>query len=815
VAEVTIFRYSRLQCALAASRWAFRCFVIFSIISVFSIELTHFLFRLFSQLANIGGFKGVLSHFWHKRCGGKGFAGCPYALFNCAWNSSLFAKTFCKKDCRRSVMSNRHHHVHDERSDTLRSSHGALRIQENNKKKSDVGTEKSVQQAVVQPRLIIDNVSPCVDSGRYPAKGTQGQAVTVRATIFADGHNRLAARVLWKELAGSQWCVEPMVLLGNDGWQADFLPEKAQVHQFKIEAWLDRWQNFHHELYQKYYAGVPVALEVEEGRLLLQDVGDFAAGNEQAKEEESKLNLAHAPISRKDALELLQDALQQLDRAREMDDVDAEVQILLRQDLAQAVERLEQRQFLSVSPVFAVDVERTKAGFSSWYELFPRSITNSAKNHGTFDDVIGRLPGIKAMGFDVLYFPPIHPIGKKFRKGRNNNVTSKPGEPGSPYAIGGEAGGHDAVHPELGGIEAFRRLRDAAEQHGLEIALDFAIQCSPDHPWLKEHPDWFSWRPDGSIRYAENPPKKYQDIVNVDFYARAAAPPMWVAWRDIILYWISEGVTIFRVDNPHTKPLPFWEWLIADVRGKHPEAIFLSEAFTRPAMMHQLAKIGFSQSYTYFIWRNTKRELTEYLTELSIPPVSDFYRPNFFVNTPDINPFFTQTSGRPGFLIRAALAATCSGLWGVYSGFEYCEAAALPGKEEYLDSEKYEIRPRDFNQPGNIVAEISRLNQLRKENPALQSHLNIRFHESNNDQVIFFSKATRDRSSVVFVAISLDPHNAQHANLQIPHDELVGNRMVVELMRDIELSWDGAVQHWYFDPQELPFAVWRLQSRRA
>lgn len=713
-------------------------------------------------------------------------------------------------------MPNRNPPVKDVPNDWLRSntssSKGALRSKDQQQKVTP-NFERSVQQALLQSRLMINKISPCVDSGRYPAKGTQGQAVTVSATIFADGHNRLAARLLWKGKTASRWQMQPMVLLGNDVWQADFLPEKAQLHHFKIEAWLDRWQNYHHELYQKYYADVKVALEVEEGRLLLQDVADFAADNESI--DGSAVDLAHQSIGRREAMELLRDALTQLDRARYMEDVDAEVQILLRQDLAHAVERLEPRHFLTASQIYAVDVERTKAGFSSWYELFPRSLTSSTKHHGTFDDVIHRLPDIKAMGFDVLYFPPIHPIGKKFRKGRNNSVTSKPGEPGSPYAIGDATGGHDAVHPQLGGIEAFRRLRQAAEQQGLEIALDFAIQCSPDHPWLKEHPDWFSWRPDGSLRYAENPPKKYQDIVNVDFYARGAMPPMWIAWRDIILYWIAEGVTIFRVDNPHTKPLPFWEWLIADVRAKHPEAMFLSEAFTRPAMMYQLAKIGFSQSYTYFIWRNTKREMTEYLTELSTPPVSDFYRPNFFVNTPDINPFFTQTSGRAGFLIRAALAATGSGLWGVYSGFEYCEAAAVPGKEEYLNSEKYEIRPRDFNQPGNIIAQISQLNQLRKENPALQSHLNIRFHESNNDQVIFFSKATRDRSNVIFVAISLDPHSAQHAHLHIPEDELGGNSTVTELMRGLRLSWGSPEQHWYFDPQDLPFAVWRLESKRA
>jgi len=680
--------------------------------------------------------------------------------------------------------------------------------------KTSEKTDIAIQQALQKPRVIIDKVSPCVDGGRYPAKATQGQAINVRATIFADGHNRLAARLLWKEANAAKWCVEPMRLLGNDLWEADFVPEKQGKHHFKIEAWLDRWQNFHHELHQKYYAGINVELEVEEGRLLLQEVLQYALTNKSTKREEESIIFVHQPVTRDEALYIVTHAQGELDKAHA--DVDARVQILLRQELAHAVEKIEPRQFLTVtSQLYVVDVERTKAGFSSWYELFPRSITNSVKKHGTFDDVIDRLPAIQAMGFDVLYFPPIHPIGRKFRKGRNNNVTAKPGEPGSPYAIGGEAGGHDAVHPELGGIDAFRRLRDAAKQYGLEIALDFAIQCSPDHPWLREHPDWFSWRPDGSIRYAENPPKKYQDIVNVDFYAPGAMPPMWLAWRDVVLYWISEGVTIFRVDNPHTKPLPFWEWLIADVRRSHPEAMFLAEAFTRPAMMYQLAKIGFSQSYTYFIWRNTKQELTEYLTELSSPPARDFYRPHFFVNTPDINPYFTQTSGRGGFLIRTALAATTSGLWGVYSGFEYCEAAALPGKEEYLDSEKYEIKPRNFDQPGNIIAEITRLNEIRKQNPALQTHLNICFHEPNNDNVIFFSKATRDRKNVIFVAISLDPHQAQHAHLQIPREMMDGSRAVTELMRDIDLSWESGTQHWYFDPQEIPFAIWRLQSRRT
>lgn len=684
-------------------------------------------------------------------------------------------------------------------------------------------SELSVQQALVKPRLIIEQVSPCVDAGRYPAKATVNQPVTITATIFTDGHNRLAARVLWKEISETRWRSQPLELLGNDLWQVEFVPRKAARHYFKIEAWLDRWQNFHHELYQKFHAGAPVKLECDEGRLLLQEIFDFASerpyipgvGRNGAAD---PMVISHNFMDPDEAVRIVDQALQEIDRHRGGADSDAEVQVLLRQELAEAVRVVEPRHFLVwTEQTYAIEVERTAAGYSAWYELFPRSITNMPNRHGTLDDVISRLPAIQAMGFDVLYFPPIHPIGRKHRKGRNNSVTATPDEPGSPYAIGAAEGGHDAVHPQLGGIDAFRRLRAAAKNHGLEIALDFAIQCSPDHPWLMEHPDWFSWRPDGTIRYAENPPKKYQDIVNVDFYADGAKPPMWMAWRDIILHWIAEGVTIFRVDNPHTKPLPFWEWLIADVRSKHPQAIFLSEAFTRPAMMHQLAKIGFSQSYTYFIWRNTKSELTSYMTELSTPPVRDFYRPHFFVNTPDINPYFTQTSGRPGFLIRAALAATLSGLWGVYSGFEYCEAAALSGKEEYLDSEKYEIKPRNFAAPGNIIEEISRLNRIRKQHTALHTHLHVRFYDSQNDKVIFFAKGSRAQDNLILVAISLDPHQGQTAHLQLPLHEFDGHTAfdVVELMRDQNFQWHGASQHWYFDPGEIPFAIWRLRPRRV
>ena len=397
---------------------------------------------------------------------------------------------------------------------------------------------------------------------------------------------------------------------------------------------------------------------------------------------------------------------------------------------------------------------------------------------------------------------------------RDNSPSAAPGDPGSPYAIGSAEGGHDAIDPALGTLDDFRRLREAAAAHGLEVALDFAVQCSPDHPWLREHPDWFQWRPDGSIRYAENPPKKYEDIVNVDFYTDAAVPALWLALRDVVLFWAGYGVRLFRVDNPHTKPLPFWEWLIAEVRTRFPDAIFLGEAFTRPKPMYRLAKLGFSQSYTYFTWRKTKTEVTEYLTELTTT-ARDFFRPHFFVNTPDINPAFLQTSGRPGFLIRAALAATLSGLFGVYSGFELCEAQALPGREEYLHSEKYEIRARDWNAPGNIIAELTRLNRIRRANPALQTHLGITFLNAFNDQILYYAKATADLQNVVLVAVNLDPQFPQECDIEVPlwfwRLSDMAAAAVEDLMTGHSFVWYGKVQHIRFDPATLPFAIWRIQ----
>jgi starch synthase (maltosyl-transferring) len=462
-------------------------------------------------------------------------------------------------------------------------------------------------------------------------------------------------------------------------------------------------------------------------------------------------------------------------------------------------------------PVWA---ERTGAGFASWYEIFPRSMSDDPARHGTFVDVERHLPRIAGMGFDVLYFPPFHPIGRKNRKGRNNTLTPGPDDPGSPYAIGSADGGHDALHPELGTMSDFAHMRDAAAAHGLELAMDFAVQCSPDHPWLREHPEWFEWRPDGTIRYAENPPKRYEDIVNVDFYADGAIPGLWAALCDAVMFWADHGIKLFRVDNPHTKPFPFWEWLIATVRAKHPDAVFLAEAFTRPKVMYRLAKVGFGQSYTYFTWRDTKTEFEEYLTELTEGPARDFFRPHFFVNTPDINPVFLQTSGRPGFLIRAALAATLSGLWGVYCGFELCEGTPVPGKEEYLDSEKYQIRAWDWDRPGNIVAEITQLNRIRATSPALHSHLGVTFLEAPDERVLYFEKANPDRSDVVIVAVLLDPRGTADVAGVVPfwHWDLPeGTRFAADdLIGGGREDWIGRTHQIRLNPAR-PYALWRVR----
>ena len=676
--------------------------------------------------------------------------------------------------------------------------------------------KQAANAAARMPRIAIESVLPSVDGGsQFAVKRTVGDLVQVEADIFMDGHEKLAASVWWRAVDEETWHEVRMHTLGNDKWVASFPVLRIGRYEYLVEAWRDVFATYRDELEKKSAAGIDVTVELEEGRLILEAAAAYAKSEKLSGAAEYLGNLARAmkmpgPRSKNKA---------------QMSDAER-IAALLSEPTAAAMRDADARPFRVCSETRRLEVDRVAARFSSWYELFPRSQSGDPLRHGTFDDVIARLPAIQAMGFDTLYFPPIHPIGSKHRKGKNNALTAAPSEPGSPYAIGAAAGGHDAIHPELGTIDDFRRLRDEAAKHGMELALDFAIQCSPDHPWLNEHPDWFTWRPDGTIRYAENPPKKYQDIVNVDFYAPGAVPDLWIALRDVVLFWVKEGVRVFRVDNPHTKSLPFWEWMIADIRARYPDTIFLSEAFTRPTMMYRLAKLGFTQSYTYFTWRHSKAEFTGYMNELAHTPVREFFRPHFFVNTPDINPYFLQRSGRPGFLIRAALATTLSGLWGMYSGFELCEGTPVPGKEEYLDSEKYEIRAWDWDRPGNIIAEITQLNRLRKENPALQSHLGIRFYVAHNENILYFAKTTPPivpgrnlGDNVILVAINLDPYHVQEATFEVPLWEFGlpddAALDVDDLLHGHHLTWYGKYQYMRLDPYSHPYAIWRVRQRGA
>jgi starch synthase (maltosyl-transferring) len=571
-------------------------------------------------------------------------------------------------------------------------------------------------------RIYIEDVYPSLEAGRFAVKRIAGEAVEVWADIFRDGHAVLAAELLWRPEAAAKWSRVLMQPQDNDRWRAAFTPARPGRYVFAIEAWTDDFGTWRRDLLAKQKAGMNVGLEIEEGRNLL-------AALKPRKE-------AHA--------QLIRDACRQ---------ASLDPTSLTSDELAAAVGKSAQSD-LTRSAVHPLTVDRPLARASAWYEMVPRSQSAVAGQHGTLADCIARLPEIAALGFDVLYLTPIHPIGTTNRKGRNNSLKAEPRDPGSPYAIGSVQGGHDAVHPELGTLEDFRQLITACTGHGLEVALDFAIQCSPDHPWLVQHPDWFKYRSDGSVQYAENPPKKYEDIVTPDFYG-SDSDGLWKALRDIVLFWVEQGVRIFRVDNPHTKPFPFWEWLIREVQSVDPNVIFLSEAFTRPKVMKALAKLGFSQSYTYFTWRTAKDELQAYLSELTGYPEREYFRPNFFVNTPDILPFHLQTGEPWIFKARVALAATLSSNYGIYNGFELLEHEPIPGKEEYLDSEKYELKTRDWNKPGNIKHYIHHLNGLRRSNPALQQTGNLRFAQVDDPEVIGFVKESVANDNAVAVAVAL------------------------------------------------------------
>jgi len=577
-------------------------------------------------------------------------------------------------------------------------------------------------------RFRIEDVYPSVDGGRFPVKRIVGETVEVWADIFRDGHDVAAAALVWRLERDEKWCHVAMEHRGNDRWVGRFVPAEVGRYIFAVAAWTDVVATWRRDVQLKRSAGQDLRLEAQEGRQLMASL--------------------HPPDKA---------AKSAIDRACAAFDRGGDLAALLADEVAAAAVYAQDRADLTCSPLFSLTAERPIARAGAWYEMVPRSQSPVAGRHGTFDDCIARLPRIAELGFDVLYLTPIHPIGRTNRKGRNNSLTAGPGDPGSPYAIGAAEGGHDAVHPELGTLDDFRRLVMACRERGMEVALDFAIQCSPDHPWVQAHPEWFKRRPDGSIRYAENPPKKYEDIVNPDFYC-ADREALWAALRDVVLFWVGQGVRIFRVDNPHTKPFPFWEWMIREVQERDPGVIFLAEAFTRPKVMKALAKLGFSQSYTYFTWRTTKAELSAYMHELTQYPTSEYFRPNFFANTPDINPFHLQ-SGEPWmFKARVALAATLSSNYGICNGFELLEHEPISGKEEYLDSEKYEIKVRDWNKPGNISDYVGRLNRLRRENPALLQTRDFRFAQVDDEEVIGFVKESVARDNAVAVAIAVTGH---------------------------------------------------------
>jgi len=573
-------------------------------------------------------------------------------------------------------------------------------------------------------RIVIEDVYPSVDAGRFPVKRIAGEPIEVWADILRDGHAVLAAALLWRPQISDEWSRVAMQLDGNDRWTATFTPPRPGRYVYAIEAWTDLFGTWRRDFLAKRDAGQDVTLEVEEGRNLLRLLEPDDDTQARLVRDAYRASARHG-----NGAPLLADTL-----ARTATEA-------IRADLTRSRE-------------FPLVADRERARTGAWYEIMPRSQSSTRGRHGTFDDCILRLPEIAALGFDVLYLTPIHPIGRVNRKGRNNALKAEPGDPGSPYAIGSVEGGHDAVHPELGTLADFRRLVKACADHGMEVALDFAIQCAPDHPWLAQHPEWFTRRPDGSIKYAENPPKKYEDIVNPDFYG-TNHEALWRALRDIVLFWREQGVRIFRVDNPHTKSFPFWEWMIAEVQSVDADVIFLSEAFTRPKVMKALAKLGFSQSYTYFTWRTGKDELQAYLSEITGYPEREYFRPNFFVNTPDILPYHLQ-SGEPWmFKARVALAATLSGNYGIYNGFELLEHTPIPGREEYLNSEKYELKVRDWNQPGNIKDYISRLNHIRRANPALQQTSNLRFAQIDDGEVTGFVKESFRGDNAVAVAVAL------------------------------------------------------------
>ncbi|PYR62248.1 MAG: alpha-1,4-glucan--maltose-1-phosphate maltosyltransferase [Acidobacteria bacterium] len=644
-------------------------------------------------------------------------------------------------------------------------------------------------------RVVIDNVRPRVDEGRFPIKRTVGESVEVIADIFADGHDVVVAMLRDRHEQSEQWRESPLTLVspGTDEWRGAFAVDAVGWHEYLVVAWVDRFRSWRRDLQIKAAAGQDLAVELLEGSLLIRDAAERAVA----------LLADGAPRAVKDDAGWL---LAQADALSEATPVSQRVETALGDELGALMDAYADRSRATMTTSLRVWVDRERARFGAWYEMFPRSAGHAPDRSGTFRDAAAHLPYVADLGFDVVYLPPIHPIGKSFRKGRNNGLMPAPADPGSPWAIGSEAGGHTAIEPGLGTMEDFEAFCREAERLGLEVALDLAWQCSPDHPWVREHPEWFRHRPDGSIKYAENPPKKYQDIYPLDFECDD-----WRGlWRELVrvtLFWVDRGVRIFRVDNPHTKTFGFWEWMIAEVHARDPHVIFLSEAFTRPKVMRHLAKAGFTQSYTYFTWRNTKDEIVEYFTELTGTDVREYLRPNLFTNTPDILHVYLQEGGRPAFEVRLILAATLGASYGIYSGFELCENRAVPGTEEYADSEKYHFRQWAWNRPGHIKELVARVNAIRHQNRALHVDRTLRFHATDNPQIIAYSKSSPDRANTVFVVVNLDPHHMQHGWVQGPPDSVrsLGTGpdhtfKVRDLIDDAVYTWHGEWNYVRFDP---------------
>jgi starch synthase (maltosyl-transferring) len=642
-------------------------------------------------------------------------------------------------------------------------------------------------------RVIIECVWPQIDSGQFPIKRVVGETVVVEADVFADGHDQVACQLLYGPENAKPQSV-PMKSIGNDRWRGEFPVLKVGRYEYTLEGWINRFATWRSDLIKRIAAGQDVDVDLLIGAQIIQDVSARASGED-------------ADFLRRS-----------IHRLRDKTAKESRTNAALDEELLNAVQRHPEPDLITeYEKRLAVVVDREKARFSTWYEIFPRSCSPELGRYGTLLDCAARLPYIASMGFDIVYLPPIHPIGHTFRKGKNNSVSAQPDDVGSPWAIGSEEGGHTSIDPKLGTLEDFKKFMSSAKGHGLEVALDIAFQCTPDHPYVKQHPEWFRTRPDGTIQYAENPPKKYQDIFPLDFES-SEWQALWTELKEVVLFWIKQGVRIFRVDNPHTKPFAFWEWFIGDVKQQYPDVLFLAEAFTRPHVMYRLAKIGFSQSYTYFAWRNTKQELTDYFTELTRTKVREFFRPNLWPNTPDILPEFLQVGGRPAFMIRYILAATLGASCGIYGpAFELCENTPYEqGSEEYLNSEKYELKHRDLDAPWSLKDFIARINRIRKQNPALQSDRNLRFHNIDNPWLICYSKATDDLSNIVIVVVNLDSFHAQTGWVDLDLNSLgldpAHAFQVHDLLGEGRYLWQGARNYVELIPESLPAHI--LHVRR-